>query len=219
VIVHRDPTTRDTVAAKLAFLLAIAWVLALVSTSSALATGIQRQRAAHSSGLPVQPSSSLIAPAAVCPNQTDPAASPEAQERSMRCMTDFARARAGLSELGDSPQLNLSAEEKAGDVLGCDSFSHTACDRDFTYWIGQSGYLSASCWHVGENLAWGTGAYSTVRSIFQAWMRSPDHRHNILGDYQDLGLSVRAGELRGVNGVDVWAAHFGSRCQGAPVEG
>jgi uncharacterized protein YkwD len=202
-------------AAKLSFLAPIALAIVATATSTAAAMGIQYQRTAARSDAAAQSqsSSSLIAPATACPNQVNAAASPEAQLQSMRCMTDFARSRAGLGELSDSPQLDLSAEEKAADVLSCDSFSHTACGRDFTYWIQQSGYLSESCWHVGENLAWGTGAYGTVRSIFQAWMRSPAHRHNILGEYGDLGLSLQAGELGGLRGVDVWAAHFGSHCE------
>jgi uncharacterized protein YkwD len=204
--------------AKLSFLVTIALAIMVATASSALATGVRYQRTVARSDPPAQSSSSLIAPATICPNQANPAASPDAQLQSMRCMTDFARTRAGLGELDDSPQLDLSAEEKAADVLRCDSFSHTACDRDFTYWIRQSGYLSESCWHVGENLAWGTGTYGTVRSIFQAWMRSPAHRHNILGEYSDLGLSLQAGELGGLGGVDIWAAHFGSHCEGAAVE-
>lgn len=130
----------------------------------------------------------------------------------MRCMTDFARVRAGLGPLNDSAELDASAGEKAADVLRCDSFSHTACGREFTYWIRASGYMSEACWHVGENLAWGTGTYGSVRSIFQAWMRSPEHRHNILGDYEDMGLSLRSGRLGGLSGAAVWAAHFGSHC-------
>lgn len=206
-------------AAKLSLLVAIALAIMLAVASSALAMGIQYQRAAAQGNPPAQSSSSLIAPATACPNQTSPSASPEAQLESMRCMTDFARTRAGLGELNDSQQLDLSAEEKAADVLRCDSFSHTACDREFTYWIRQSGYLSESCWHVGENLAWGTGTYGTVRSIFQAWMQSPAHRHNLLGNYSDLGLSLQTGELGGLGGVDVWAAHFGSHCDAAPAAG
>ncbi|MDX6602120.1 MAG: hypothetical protein QOF13_1322 [Solirubrobacterales bacterium] len=206
-------------APKLSFLIAIVLALALLAATSAPAAGIQHQQTASRSALPTQPSSSLIAPAAACPNQANASASPAAQEQSMRCMTDFARARAGLDTLDDSQQLDLSAEEKAADVLSCDSFSHTACDRDFTYWMRQSGYLSESCWHVGENLAWGTGAYGTVRSIFQAWMRSPGHRHNILGDYEDLGLNLQTGALGGLGGVDVWTAHFGSRCETVPTPG
>jgi uncharacterized protein YkwD len=160
------------------------------------------------------PGGPLIAPAAACPEQESLAASAEAQEEAMRCMTDFARARAGLGPLLDSPQLDFSAREKTADVLACDSFSHEACGRAFSYWIEQSGYLSiAPCWHVGENLAWGSGEYGTVRSIFRAWMRSPEHRRNILGEYAELGLDVASGELEGETGARVWTAHFGSRCE------
>jgi uncharacterized protein YkwD len=154
---------------------------------------------------------SLIAPMTACPDQTT-AASPGAQEQAMRCMTDFARSRAGLGALADSPQLDLSSEDKGGDVLRCDSFSHNACGREFTYWMQQTGYLSEACWRVGENLAWGVGAYGTVRSIFRAWMRSPEHRHNILGDYEALGLNRQVGELEGQADTVVWTAHFGSHC-------
>jgi uncharacterized protein YkwD len=205
-------------APKLAFLAALALALVLGIASSAPAAGVHYERTAARRALPVQSTSSLIAPPTVCPNQATPSASLEAEEQSMRCMTNFARTRAGLSELGDSQQLDLSATQKAADVLSCNSFSHTACDRDFTYWIRQSGYTSAACWHVGENLAWGKGTYGTVRSIFRAWMRSPDHRRNILGDYDDLGINLQSGELGGLGGVDVWAAHFGSRCESAPGE-
>lgn len=154
---------------------------------------------------------SLIAPVTACPGQANVAGS-AAQEQAMRCMTDFARARAGLEALADAPQLDLSAQEKGADVLRCDSFSHTACGREFTYWMREAGYMSEACWHVGENLAWGVGAYGTVRSIFRAWMRSPEHRHNILGGYEALGLSRQTGELEGQGDTVVWTAHFGSHC-------
>jgi uncharacterized protein YkwD len=130
----------------------------------------------------------------------------------MRCLTDFARTRAGLSALADSPQLDLSAADKGADVLRCDSFSHTACGREFTYWMREAGYMSEACWRVGENLAWGTGIYGSVRSIFQAWMRSPEHRRNILGDYEALGLSRQVGVLEGHANTVLWTAHFGSHC-------
>jgi uncharacterized protein YkwD len=157
-------------------------------------------------------SASLIAPAAACPNQTDASASVSVQEQAMRCMTDFARAGAGLGALTDSAQLDLSSGAKGADVLRCNSFSHTACGREFAYWMRQAGYLSESCWRVGENLAWGTGTYGTVRSIFRAWMRSPEHRQNILGDYEALGLNRQLGELEGQANTVVWTAHFGSHC-------
>lgn len=131
----------------------------------------------------------------------------------MRCMIDFARERAGLGPLSDSPQLDASATAKDADLLACDSFSHEACGRPFSYWIQQGGYTSAPCWHIGENLAWGMAESATVRSIFRAWMRSPEHRRNILGEYAQLGLTVMTGQLEGHTAAHVWTAHFGSRCE------
>jgi uncharacterized protein YkwD len=97
-------------------------------------------------------------------------------------------------------------------VLSCDSFSHSACGREFTLWMREAGYIGESCWRVGENLAWGVGQEGTVRATFQAWMRSPTHRRNVLGDYTDLGLGFEVGTLGGREGTRVWAQHFGSRC-------
>jgi uncharacterized protein YkwD len=179
-------------ATKLAYPVAIVLTLLLVAVPSA--------------------SASLIAPPAACPSQLDASAPAAAQEHAMRCMTDFARARVGLNTLADSAQLDLSSEEKGSDVLRCDSFSHTACDREFTYWMREAGYMSEACWRVGENLAWGVGAYGTVRSIFRAWLRSPEHRQNILGDYEAVGLSRQMGVLEGRASTVIWTAHFGSHC-------
>jgi uncharacterized protein YkwD len=154
----------------------------------------------------------LIAPASVCPGQGTLDAPTATQKSAMLCMTDFARAQAGLAELATAEELEQSAEDKGGDILRCDSFSHFACGREFTYWMRQTGYISSQCWRVGENLAWGTDGYGTVRSIFRAWMNSPGHRENILGDFTQVGISLRVGALEGQSGTHVWAQHFGSRC-------
>jgi uncharacterized protein YkwD len=160
------------------------------------------------------PASSLIATPAACPGQNSLTASVEAQEEAMRCMTDFARTNAGLAELAAAEELDHSARDKAEDILRCDSFSHFACGREFTYWMRETGYIGEQCWHAGENLAWGTGEYGSVRAIFRAWMNSPDHRKNILGAYDQIGISLVTGDLEGHAAAHVWAAHFGSRCEG-----
>jgi uncharacterized protein YkwD len=154
----------------------------------------------------------LIAPRAVCPDQGSADASIAVQRRAMRCMTEYARQSRGLPGLGEARKLDRSATGKAADILRCDSFSHFACGRDFTYWMARSGYLSARCWRVGENLAWGIGE-STVRAIFRGWMHSPEHRHNILAKgFREIGISVRIGDLAGRNHSSVWTQHFGSHC-------
>lgn len=201
-------------AAKLALALATASLCCLALAGSALAAGgIAGQRAVTQLERTAT-TSDLIAPAAACPDQSSLTSPAEAQEQAMLCMTDFARTSAGLGELADAEQLDQSARDKAEDVIRCDSFSHFACGREFTYWIRAAGYIGEQCWHAGENLAWGTGEYGSVRAIFRAWMNSPGHRQNILGDYSQVGISLITGNLEGHPSAHVWAAHFGSRCEG-----
>lgn len=182
-------------ARKLSLLLVLVSLAGLTVVSPALAAGGR-----------------FIAPASACPGQ-DTLDTPAAeQEATMLCMTGFARAQGGLGSLTANPQLEQSAGDKGDDILRCDSFSHFACGREFTYWMRQTGYISSQCWRVGENLAWGTDGYGTVRSIFRAWMNSPGHRENILGDFTQVGISLRVGTLEGQPDTHVWAQHFGSRC-------
>jgi len=155
---------------------------------------------------------SLIAPTSTCPGQTRLDAPVASQERAMLCMANFARGELGLGELAANAELEGSAREKARDILRCDSFSHYACGREFAYWIRASGYLSSECWRAGENLAFGSGSFASVRSIFRAWMRSPEHRENILGDYAETGIDLVTGTLEGFAGTRIWTQHFGSHC-------
>ena len=111
-----------------------------------------------------------------------------------------------------SAKLNNSADRKGEDILRCDSFSHYACGRDFTFWLRRVDFIGG-CWTAGENIAWGSGDLGSARSVFRAWMHSSGHRENILaGDYSQLGVSLRIGTLEGTRGARVWVQHFGDRC-------
>ncbi|HEX3239273.1 MAG TPA: CAP domain-containing protein [Solirubrobacterales bacterium] len=160
---------------------------------------------------------SLVAPLSACPGQTKLDAAVASQERTMLCMANYARAQVGAAPLETTPSLEESAREKAGDILRCDSFSHFACGREFTYWIRASGYLSAACWRAGENLAFGNGSLGSVRSIFRAWLRSPEHRENVLGAYTQTGIDLTSGTLEGFSGTRVWTQHFGTHCEAPPT--
>lgn len=188
------PGDKGAVLRRLSLLLAVASLAGLAVASSAV--GAEGR---------------LIAPTTVCASQGLDAPA-EAQESAMLCMTDYARAQSGQVDLAPAPELDQSAGDKGADILRCDSFSHFACGREFTYWMRQTGYISSQCWRVGENLAWGNGSYGTVRSIFRAWMSSPGHRENILGNFTQIGISLRVGTLAGQPQTHVWAQHFGSHC-------
>jgi uncharacterized protein YkwD len=143
------------------------------------------------------------------PGANAPAAT---QVAAMLCLTNAARAQYGEAPLESDAQLAESATDKATDILTCDSFSHTACGRNFSYWIWQTGYVTDTCWKVGENLAWGAGQLGTTDSIFRAWLRSPTHRANVLGEYTQVGISTEVGRLEGDKSARVWTAHFGNLC-------
>lgn len=147
-----------------------------------------------------------------CPGGVGSDAPIATQESAMLCLISDARGRYGLPPLGQSTTLDGSAIAKSGDLLRCNEFSHTACGREFSFWIRASGYMSAQCWRVGENLAWGVEERGTVGSIFRAWMRSDAHRENILGDFEETGIDLQVGQLGGLTGVHLWTQHFGSHC-------
>ena len=154
----------------------------------------------------------LMAPPSVCPGQNNASAPIYRQERAMRCMTNFARRHAGMGGFARSAKLSDSADRKGEDILRCDSFSHYACGRDFTFWLRRVNFIGG-CWTAGENIAWGTGELGDARSVFKAWMHSSGHRANILaGDFSQLGVSLRVGTLGGTRGAHVWVQHFGDRC-------
>lgn len=194
---HASPGDKGAVFRKLLLLLAVVSLAGLVIASPVAAEGAGR----------------LIAPTSVCPGQGRLDAPADAQAATMRCMTNFARAQSGETEFTTAQELEQSASDKGGDILRCDSFSHFACGRDFTYWMRQTGYISSQCWRAGENLAWGTGGYGSVRAIFRAWMGSPGHRENILGDFTQIGVSLRIGTLAGQPRTRIWTQHFGSHCE------
>lgn len=150
-----------------------------------------------------------IAPESSCPNQTVPGMTAAAQAEVMLCMTNFARAADGMPSLVANRQLAGAAAHKNGDIIGCDEFSHEACGHAFTYWDQRAGYMKG-CWAAAENIAWGTGEYSTVRSIMTAWLESPEHHANIVGPYREIGIAMQVGDVEGNDGAAVWTQDFGS---------
>lgn len=160
-----------------------------------------------------RPLRSLIASPSACPGQGAPGAPGAVQVRAMRCMTNFARERAGKPVLARAAALDRAARGKSGDILRCDRcdrFDHEACGREFTYWFERVGY-GGRCTALGENIAYGTGSLGSVRRIFSSWIHSPGHRANILGSYTELGVGLRTGVLEGNPGAHIWTQEFGSR--------
>jgi uncharacterized protein YkwD len=113
--------------------------------------------------------------------------------RSTLCLLNHARGHAGLGRLHLSHRLSRAARNHSADMARRRYFSHDSrSGASFLDRIRSAGYLrSAHQWAVGENIAWGTGALATPRSIVQAWMKSPGHRANILnGRFREIGVGI-----------------------------
>ena len=164
---------------------------------------------------------SAAAPAAAAPVRACQVASAvptkvngRAIERATLCVLNAERARYGLRALRLDRRLSDASRRHAADMARKDYFSHDSLNgASFVDRIRGSGYLrGARRWTVAENIAWGSGARATPRSIAQAWMNSPGHRANILNPaYRDIGVGIVAGTPSpGLVGA-TYATDFGAR--------
>jgi uncharacterized protein YkwD len=113
----------------------------------------------------------------------------------------------------EASRLGRSAQAKAEDVLRCQQFSHTACNRPTDFWLRQVGYIpSPTCWGWGENLYYGNGSLATARAAMSGWLGSPGHRANILKPrFYQTGVGMTRGSLGGLTNVQVWVQHLAYR--------
>ncbi len=100
-------------------------------------------------------------------------------------------------------------------MLNRDYFSHTSPGGEtMKARLIRFGYrpMGYRYWTVGENIAGGSGPYGTPDNRFNAWMNSPAHRANILNrNFREIGIGVRSGNFRGVNGWTMYTVDFGTR--------
>ncbi len=151
----------------------------------------------------------LLAPESACPNQSDRSLPAAVQIQAMLCLHQFARAQAGVTQLHPMKKLRVSSARKARDIRRCQDFSHGACGRDPFYWQKRVGFMKGS-FGAGENLALGSGAGGTVRSLMTGLLNSDGHRSVLLNPTFDrIGIGTVTGKFRGFAGVSIWVVHLG----------
>ena len=156
----------------------------------------------------------LVAPMTQCggAQQTDTSLSTATQETVMLCMHNYARRRAGRTAYTARSLLQTSSDAKTADMIRCQSFSHTACGREALYHVKRVGYTNCPSCSAGENIAWGSGSYGSVRAIMTRWVNSTGHRANILNSrFRDLGVGLRKGTFLGRSNAQVWTTHLAYR--------
>ena len=110
----------------------------------------------------------------------------------------------GLNPLSASSTLNRSAQMKANDMTKNDYWAHESPSGvQPWYWFDSAGYSYAA---AGENLAYG---FSTGTDVTTAWMNSPTHKANILGDYTEVGFGISSSPSYQGGENTVIVAHYG----------
>ena len=142
-------------------------------------------------------------------------ASEAALTAALMCVTNAARAAAGLKPVADDGRLAGAARAHAGDMVTRRFFSHTSpsggtlADRlDAVGWRGERG---------GEVLAYGCGALQTPLATVVGWLESPAHRALLLErDFDIAGAALASGApVDGCEGL-TWAMVLGAKPAATP---
>jgi hypothetical protein len=114
-------------------------------------------------------------------------------------LTNTERADLALPTLTRNPVLDAAATLKAQDMAKNSYFSHDSPTGVTPWhWFKEAGYIFA---HAGENLA---VYFSDSSEVVEAWMNSPTHRANIVGNqYREIGVGVARGTYDGFDTVFV----------------
>ena len=155
---------------------------------------------------PASANGSLLAPPSSCKGQKS-RGSAKKQERAMRCLLEYARARQSARRLDSDRALAQAAEKKTADIARC-GLSHHACGHGASYWAKRTGYLHAHDWRWGEIIALKRGRDARPRGVMRSWLRSRPHRETLLKPYfDDAGIGLRRNR-----GAAIWVVQFG--CHG-----
>jgi uncharacterized protein YkwD len=124
------------------------------------------------------------------------------------CLMNVARKQHHLTKLRSNAVLRGAAARYARTMIAGHFFAH----GNFFDRIRRSGYLGRfGHWTIGENLGLGWGSGATPRLIMRAWMRSPDHRRNILSrGFHEAGVAAALGSpLKRRKGSITYVVDFG----------
>ena len=116
-----------------------------------------------------------------------------------------ARTSRGLRPLRLDARLETAARAHSTKMLRYGYFAHGAFGRRLTSFGVRGGV-------VGENLAWGKGFCRRAGVIVSEWLRSPEHRANLLRPgFRRVGVGSVIGRFAGQSKVLVVTADFAGR--------
>jgi uncharacterized protein YkwD len=113
-----------------------------------------------------------------------------------------ARADHGLAPLRVDAHLERAARSHSREMLADNVFTHGAFGTRMLHFDVKANL-------AGENLAWGTGSYSTPQAVVAGWLGSPEHRANLLRPgFHRVGVGALVGAFQGTSGARVVTADF-----------
>lgn len=94
------------------------------------------------------------------------------------------RVRQGLSKLQMNPILNEEAARHSADMAAHRvAFGHDGFDRRMSYLHKKIQTSQGGAENVAYN-------YHTAKIVAEGWIKSPGHRRNILGHYNQTGIGI-----------------------------
>jgi uncharacterized protein YkwD len=147
-------------------------------------------------------SAALLAALVVTPSSLGSGFAMTRAESHLAGLINGFRAAHGLRPLRVDPKLARAARSHSRDMLSRGYFGHgpfAARMREFG--------IDAN--PLGENLAWGTGRRGEAGAVLQAWLRSPEHRANLLRRrFRRVGLGMPVGPFAGFRYTRMVTADF-----------
>jgi uncharacterized protein YkwD len=134
------------------------------------------------------------------------------------CLLNEERAARGLKPLEASRKLRGAARGHSSDMVRDRYFDHASKDGSSpTDRIRRTGYLAhtGGRWRTGENIGWGAAELASPSRMVRAWMRSTQHRRNILDRrFRQIGIGIVPGAPEAVPGdlpAATYTTDFGRR--------
>jgi uncharacterized protein YkwD len=138
-------------------------------------------------------------PSPVSPPAPPPVPQPNTPMSALLEAHNAERAKVGLKPLTLNIILGTVSATWATWMARNENMNHDAGGYTFVGRIQSSGYKYSG---AGENIAEGQPDVTTVMT---AWMNSPGHRANILGDFTEIGFAM----VPDVKGIPYWCVDFG----------
>jgi uncharacterized protein YkwD len=132
-----------------------------------------------------------------------------ADEKRMLDLHNKTRAEHGLPKFCVHPALQRAARAHSKEMIDKDYFKHnSASGQKFWHRLESFGY---NWWTAGENILYDPGSQDSAESLFKVWMKSSDHRANILDKrFREIGVGASTGSYKGGRAT-MWTVHFGDR--------